>query len=252
VSGFYLRSWTLAPIGPQNSFGSVPPVISDGQLLSVKYAQAGDPYPLYAPPTRRTLSQAGLATILAEAQNDGLLGTVTSFECPHDPNAGMMAGTGTDHLVLIVGGVTREITASCPYEQPIPGPGAPASATWAAFQQFKRLLSDPSSWLGAEAGSETAYDPDKLAVLAVTSGLSAETPNPANVVQWPLATPFASFGVAAYGDRSAVVSGADVAKLLPVVKVAYATTAFRDGSGAFAEVIVRAFMPGEPDPCSAG
>ena len=49
-----------------------------------------------------------------------------------------------------------------------------------------------------------------------------------------------------------MVPGADVTKLLPVVKVAYGTTAFRDGSGAFAEVIVRAFMPGEPDPCSAG
>jgi hypothetical protein len=252
VSGFYLRSWTLAPVGPQNSFGNVPLVISDGQLLTVKYPPSANTYPLYASPTRRTISQAGLATILAEAQHDGLLGTVTSFECPHDPNAGMMAGTGTDHLVVIVGGVTHEITASCPYEQPTPGPGAPAPATWAAFQHLKKLLSDPSSWLGAEAGPETTYDPDKLAVMVLTSDLSAETPNPANVVQWPLAPPFASFGVAAYGDRCAVVLGADVAKLLPVVKVAYATTAFRDGSGAFAEVIVRAFMPGEPDPCSAG
>ena len=196
VSGFYLRSWTLAPVGPQNSFGNVPLVISDGQVLTVKYAPAGDPYPLYAPPTRRTLSQAGLATVVAEAQNDGLLGTVTSFECPHDPNAGMMAGTGTDHLVVIVGGVTHEITSSCPYEQPTPGPGAPAPATWAAFQHFKKLLSDPSSWLGAEAGPETTYDARRLAVLAGNRDVSAETPNPANVVQWPLAPPFASFGVA--------------------------------------------------------
>ena len=252
VSGFYLRSWTLAPVGPENSFGSVPTVISDGQLLTARYPSGTDNYPLYAPPMRRTISQAGLTTIVAEAQLDGLIGTATSFVCPHGVDDPMMAGTGTDHLVLIVGGVTHEITASCPYVQPTPGPGAPAPATWAAFQHFKKLLSDPASWLGAEAGPETAYDASQLAVLAVTQDVSAETPEPANVVRWPLATPFASFGIAAYGDRCAVVSGSDAATLLPVVKGAYATTVFRDGSGAFAELIVRVFMPGEPDPCRAG
>lgn len=252
VSSLYLRSWALAPIGPENSFGSVPIVISDGQLLTAKYSSATNLFPLYAPPMRRTISQAGLTTIVAEAQHDGLLGTVTSFVCPHGADDPMMAGTGTDHLVLIVSGVTHEITASCPYQQPTPGPGAPAPATWAAFEHFTKLLSDPASWLGPEAGPETPYDPAQLAVLAVTSDVSGETPDSANVVQWPLATPFASFGIAAYGDRCAVVSGSDAATLLAVVKGASATTAFRDGSGAFAELIVRVFMPGEPDPCQAG
>ncbi|MFI5259378.1 MAG: hypothetical protein ACHQ01_07210 [Candidatus Limnocylindrales bacterium] len=252
VSDFYLRSWTLAPIGPDNSFGSVPLVISDGQLLTATYAAGTDPYPLYAPPMRRTISQVGLTTIVTEAQSDGLLGTVSSFICPHGADDPMMAGTGTDHLVLIVVGVTHELSASCPYQQPSPGPGAPSPATWAAFEHFKKLLADPASWLGTQAGPPTPYDPAQLAVLAVPADISAGTPNPTNVVPWPLATPFASFGISSYGDRCAVVSGSDAATLLAVVKGASATTLFRDGSGAFAELIVRVFMPGEPDPCQGG
>ena len=124
--------------------------------------------------------------------------------------------------------------------------------TWAAFEYFKRLLSDPSSWLGAETGPETAYDPDKLAVLAEIEDPSAGTPSPANVVQWPLAATFSRFGVPYAGGHCAVVSGADLARLLPVVEAAYGTTVFRDGSGTFADLFVRAFMPGEPDPCAGG
>jgi hypothetical protein len=255
VSDLYLRFWSIAPIGPENSFGTVPLVVSGGQLLSVKYPSTADPYPLYVGPTRRTISAAGLAAIVSEAQRDGLLGASASFVCPHGPDDGMKAGTATQHLVLAVGGVSREMTASCPYVEPTPGPGLPAAATWAAFQRFVKLLADPSSWLGAQIGPATAYDPDRLAVLAVPMeagpDASAETPNPADVMAWPLATPFASFGVAAFGDRCAVVQGADVAKLLPVVKTANVSTVFRDSRGAYASLVVRAFMPGEPSPCGS-
>jgi hypothetical protein len=235
-----------------NSFGSVPIVISEGQLLTAKYPAGTDPYPLYAPPTSRIISQVGLTTIIAEAQNDGLLGPVASFVCPHGANDPMMAGTGSDHLVLVVGGVTHETTASCPYQQPTPGPGSPAPATWAAFEHFRTLLSDPVSWLGAAVGPQTAYVATRLAVLAVMQDVSLGTPDPASMVRWPLETPFASFGIESYGDRCAVVSGSDATTLLPVVKEAAATTVFRDANGVFAELIVRAFLPGEPDPCQVG
>lgn len=252
VAGFYLRSWGVAPVGPENTFGNVPTVISGSQLLSARYLVGPNPAPLYAPPTRQTISQVGLTKILAEAQNDGLLGPETSFVCPHSADAPMMAGTGTDYLVLIVGGVTHQLKASCPYQQPTLGPGAPAPVTWAAFEHFKNLLSDPASWLGAQIGSETAYDPARLAVLVVPQDVSLGTPDPADVVQWPLATPFASFGIAFFGFRCGVVADSDAATLLAVVKGSYETTVFRDASGAFAALIVRAFMPGEPDPCQAG
>jgi hypothetical protein len=246
-NAFYLRFWSVAPVGPENTFGSAPRVVSDGKLLTVAYPPVGDPYPLYFSPTSRSISPAGLAKIAAEAQSDGLLGKVTTFVCPHGADDPMMAGTATDHLVLVVAGAKHEMTSSCPYLEPTPGTGKPAAGTWAAFQRFKSLLADPSGWLGSDAGPATTYDPDKLAVLAFISDSSGERPS---VAEWPLAS-FASFGVAFAGGRCAVVAGSDAAALLPVVKTAIAATAFVDGSSTYADVIVRAFMPGEPDPCVA-
>jgi hypothetical protein len=72
------------------------------------------------------------------------------------------------------------------------------------------------------------------------------------VVKWPVATPFASFGVAYAGGRCAVMMGADATALVTAVKPVYVTAVFRDGGGNFAQLVVRAFMPGEPDPCAGG
>jgi hypothetical protein len=141
------------------------------------------PFPLYTGPTGRALSQAGLARIVAEARADGLLGQVTSFECPQAVSSGVVGivqgGAGPSFLVLIVNGVSHDLTASCYYVAPTTAPGTPAPGTYAAFQRFQKLLSDPSSWLGAEVGPETAYDPDRLAVLAIPFDTSAGTPEPA-------------------------------------------------------------------------
>ncbi len=253
----YLRFWTTYPsIGPVNSFGSVPLVISDGQLMTVEYTANARLSRLYRVPTRRALSQAGLARIVAEARDDGLLGSETSFKCPEAVSSGVVGdvqgGAGPSFLVLMVNGVGYDVTASCSSVAPTAAPGTPVPGTYAAFQRFQKLLSDPSSWLGAEVGPETAYDPDRLAVLAIPFDTSAGSPEPAQVVKWPLATPFASFGVAYAGGRCAVVTGADATALATAVKPTDITAVSRDGGGDFAQLVVRAFMPGEPDPCAGG
>jgi len=239
AGAFYLRYWSVAPLGPENTFGSAPVVISGGKLLSVVPRQVLDSDPLLVPATSRTITAAGLATIVA--------GATTTFVCPHAADAPMMAGTATEHLVLTVNGATHSLTASCPYQEPPLGSGKPAAGTWAAFRHFKNLLADPAAWLKTAAGSATAYDPDRLAVLVEASG-SGEVPL---VADWPLAS-FATFGVEFGGGRCAVVSGGDAATLLPVVKAATDATVFRDADGTVADVIVRAFLPGEPDPCKNG
>jgi hypothetical protein len=249
VNGFYLRAWTVAPIGMANTFSVAPRVISDAKMLTVTYPPASGNPPLYAPPSSRTISAAGLATIVAEAQSDGLLGKSTDFVCPHSADSGMIAGSGVDHLVLIVGGVSHEMSSSCPYPQPTPGTGKPAPATWAAFERFKELLADPSAWLGSAVGPATGYTPDSLAVLLTIHDPVAESFSPVNVTQWPLTTPLASFGIEVAGMRCGVVSGKDAATLLPVVKSAPGETMFRDGADSYADLVVRAFMPGEPSPC---
>ena len=247
AGAFYLQYWSVAPLGPENTFGNAPVVISGGKLMSVVSRQVLDSDPLLVPATARTITAAGLATIVAEAQSDGLLGTKTSFECPHAADAPMMAGTATEHLVLTVSGATHSLTASCPYQEPPLGSGKPAAGTWAAFRHFKNLLADPAGWLKTAAGTAVAYDPDRLAVLVEASG-SGEVPL---VADWPLAK-FATFGVELGGGRCAVVSGWDAATLLPVVRAATDATVFRDADGTVADIIVRAFMPGEPDPCKNG
>jgi hypothetical protein len=249
VSGFYLRAWTIAPIGMENTFGVAPRVISDGKLLTVTYPPASGNPPLYAQPNSRTISATGLAAIVAEAQSDGLVGKSTDFVCPHSEDSGMIAGSGVDHLVLIVGGVSREMSSSCPYPQPTPGTGKPAPATWAAFERFKKLLADPSAWLGSAVGPATGYTPDRLAVLLTIHDPVAESFSPVAVTKWPLATPIATFGVEIAGMRCGVVSGKDAATLLPVVKSAAGDSIFRDAGGTYADLVVRAFLPGEPNPC---
>jgi hypothetical protein len=247
----YLRSWTRhASIGPVNSFGNVPLVIANGELLSVNDQGTAGPVPLFTSPQRRSVSQAALRTILAEAETDGLLGEATSFVCPPAENGGVVVGgPGPTFLELVVNGVTYELSATCESAQPSVTPGTPAPATWAAFRRFTTLLSDASSWLGAEIGPAVAYDPDRLAVLVIPVDPSPATPNPADVVPWPLAGRFDSFGVAYAWGRCAVVSGPHTAALLAAVRPASADTVFRDGRGALAQLIVRTFMPGEPDPC---
>jgi hypothetical protein len=247
----YLRAWTThASIGPINAFGNVPLVISDGQLLSVPLGM-GDAVPLYTAPERRSLSAAALATIVAEARTDGLLGPVTSFACPPDPSGGeVIGGPGPDYLELSVDGVTHELIATCATVQPSVAPGTPEPGTWAAFKHFRALLSDPSGWLGTEIGPAVAYDPDQLAVLVIPVEAGAPTPAPNQVVAWPLAASFATFGVPFSGAHCAVVSGGDIATLLGAARTASLDTVFRDGRGVLAQLTVRPFMPGEPDPCA--
>lgn len=245
----YLRAWAQhASIGPINSFGNVPRVISDGQLLAVPLA-TGAAVPLFSAPERRSLSPAALETIVAEARNDGLLGTVTTFPCP--PSGGeVIGGPGPDFLVIGLDGVIYQLSATCATARPSLAPGTPEPATWAAFQHFKALLADPSGWLGAEIGPAVIYDPDRLAVLVMPVEAGAPTPPANQLVSWPLAGPFTTFGAPFAGARCAVVSDADVAPLLAAVKPVGADTVFRDGTGALATLIVRPFMPGEPNPCS--
>ena len=245
----YLRAWQQhASIGPINSFGNVPRVISEGQLLAVPLATGGE-VPLFSAPERRSLSPVALETIVAEARTDGLLGTVTSFPCPPSGDE-VIGGPGPDFLVLGLGGVIYQLSATCATVRPSLAPGTPEPGTWAAFQHFLALLADPSAWLGAEVGPAVPYDPDRLAVLVVPVEAGAPSPPPNQVVTWPLSTPFATFGAPFAGARCAVATDADVAPLLAAVKPVGAEAVFRDGTGALATLIVRAFMPGEPNPCA--
>jgi hypothetical protein len=245
-TGFYLRWWTTAALGPEDVFAVAPLVISDGSLVAVMYAEEA----LYTQPVSQTISPAGLAKIKAEALADGLLGSISSVECPHAAGAEPLAGASTGHLMIVVDGVSHELTAECAYDQPSPAPGTPEPGTWAAYQRFGNLLADPATWLGADLGPEQAFEPDGLLVLTLLVPDDIEVPDE-DLVTWPLES-FEAFG-SPLGDSDnncAVVRGADMASLLAVVEPLSQGAVFVDEAGDWRMLMVRAFMPGEPDPCA--
>jgi len=119
-----------------------------------------------------------------------------------------------------------------------------APGTAAAFETFWQKVTDASGWLDNELGAATSYEPTRLAVLTIPPVEASAGITP-NETAWPLSTPFASFG-AVYGGtggRCMVVSGADVTRLVPVVKQSNQLTRFVDSSGVKNSLVVRVSRP---------
>jgi hypothetical protein len=241
ASGFYLQAWRTQALPPPDTFGWLPSVtIADGQYIDGMVAiPTIYPGPIYTGLSTQSISAKGIDEIVAEARKDGLLGATADF-------GGAMAGGVVAHIELTVDGATYDLTGPLPADatETSDSPG-----TAAAFGAFWNRLGDLAGWLGAELGQSSPYAPASIAVLLTpptdaTSGITPkETP-------WPLSGTFATFG-SPYGgqDRCAVVSGADLGKLLPVVQASNALTRFIDSSGAKESLLVRVLLPGESSPC---
>jgi hypothetical protein len=242
-SGFYLRAWQSQALAPQYTFGWLPAVtIADGKFYDGMVASPTIyPGPIYTGLSLRPISSKGIDQIVAEARTDGLLETKTDFtEQP-------MPGSMTCHVQLIVDAVTHDLTGRCD-SSVARNSAAPGSS--GAFAAFWTRLTSLSVWLGPELGSSTVYVPSSLAVL-VGPPAEAQAGIAPNEKPWPLTTPFASFGspMGSVDSRCAVVSGADLALLLPAVEAANQLTRFVDSQAAQRSLQARALVPGEPDPC---
>lgn len=242
VGGFYLRAWKTQALAPQYTFTWLPlTTISDGKFIDGMVAvPAIYPGPLWVGPSVRTVSANGIAAIVAEARKDGLLGTKSDF-------GEILPGGIAGHIQMVVDGKTYDLSGD-------PNAGltaetlAPGSAT--AFVAFWEKVTGLAMWIPDELGQSTPYEPDRLAVLALppTDQTNGITPTE---VPWPLATPFSGFGTAMgnAANRCAVVTGADLATLEPVVKQSNQLTRFVDGEKVKDSLEVRVLVPGEPNPC---
>jgi hypothetical protein len=241
--GFYIRAWQTQALAPQYTFGWLATVtISDGQFIDGNIATpAIYPGPIYVGLQSRPISDAGIAAIVAEARKDGLLSDKTDFAT----NA--LPGSITTHIELRIYGVTRELTGPLPTGL-VPDSSAPG--TPAAYQLFWNQVTSVNSWLAADLGQGKSFTPTSLAVL-VTPPTEATAGIAANEKSWPLTSTFATFGKLYGGSvyRCATVTGADAAALLAVVVESNQLTHFTDSAGAKASLLVRAMLPGEPDPC---
>ena len=242
-TGFYLRAWQTQALAPQDTFSWLPVVtISDGRLIDGRVAvPAIYPGPLWIGPSAQPISATGIASIVAEARSLGLLGAKSDFT----DNA--LAGGVTGHVQVVVDGATHDLTGPVS----MPGSVSAAPGTADAFESFWQKVTNASGWLGSELGAATSYEPTRLAVLTIPPVEASAGITP-NETVWPLTTPFSSFG-AVYGGtggRCMVVSGADLTRLVPVVKQSNQLTRFVDSSGVKDSLVVRVLVPGEPGPCS--
>jgi hypothetical protein len=259
VNGFYLRSWSAGASNPDSLYFAVPQVISDGRLSYLPEAPWTDdaPTPIYVAPVTRSISQAGLAAIVARAEADGLLGAASTFDCPPDTSGEPLIGGVVPHFELRVNGVTHIISGSCAFAQPTEAAGSPAPGTWAAFDDFAAYVDNLSGSLDAELGPETPFEPTALIVWAAPAeeawwGPFQPDPGAASKA-WPLSTPLASFGnevhwsgvAAPDPSRCTLLTGADVPKLLAGVKGVNDGVRFTDGTTSKV-LAIRVVMPGEP------
>jgi hypothetical protein len=241
-TGFYLRTWQTQALAPQVTFAQLPSItIADGQFIDGRVAvPAIYPGPLWIGPSVRSISADGIASIVAEAQAAGLLGA------RHDFTDASLSGAVTGQMEMIVDGVTHDLTG--PVSAPGGVPATPGTA--AAFEAFWQKLANTTGWLAAALGPTAPYQPTRLAVLAIppveaSSGIApTETP-------WPLTAPFSTFGTAfgGTGGRCAVVSGADLTRLVALAKQSNQLTRFVDADGVKNSLLIRVLVPGEPSPC---
>ncbi|HJX67712.1 MAG TPA: hypothetical protein VJ258_03180 [Candidatus Limnocylindrales bacterium] len=244
VSGFYLRASQSQALAAQYTFGWLPlATIAEGKFYDGMIAiPTIYPGPLYVGLSYQTISSKGIDEVVAEARTDGLLGTKTDFlEQP-------MPGSVTCHVQLIVDGVTHDLTGQCGSTD---AQNAAAPGSSGAFAAFWNKLTSLSAWLGPELGSSVAYVPSRLAVLVTPPVVLQDSPIAPNQKPWPLAAPFASFGspMGSADVRCAVLSGADLATLLPAVQAGNQLTRFVDSQAVERSLQARVLLPGEADPC---
>jgi hypothetical protein len=244
-NGFYLRTWQTQALPTPYTFGWLPSAtIADGQYINgVVAVPMIYPGPIYIGLPARPISTAGIDAIVAEARKDGLLDAKTDFT--GEP----MPGSILTHIRLTVDGVTHDLTGPLPTAVSS-GPATPG--TTAAYLALLSLVTSIESWLAADLGPSTPYQPDRIAVL-LTPPTDANGGIAAKEDMWPLASPFETFGKAyGAGNRCATVTGPDLKLLLPVIQASNQLTLFFDSVDARMTMQAMVLVPGDDGPCPQG
>jgi hypothetical protein len=244
ADGFYMRTYRTQALPPPYTFGWLPTsTVADGQYIDGLVAvPAIFPGPIYTTMSARTISSGAIDAIITEAQKDGLLGSKTDFSGEPAP------GSVMTHIDMTINGVNHDL------EGPIPTgavPGTAAPGTTAAYEVFWAQVTSIDTWLAADLGPSAPYVPTRLAVLLTAPADATGAPASPAENAWPLAVTFAAFGQQYGGptDRCGIVSGADLASLLPVLQAGNALTRFVDSTGAKVSAQAVAVVPSDPGPC---
>lgn len=239
--------WDGGFVAPGTILGRLPQIVvyADGRVVMPGPQIEIYPGPLMPALQVRTLTPDALARLVQLAKDKGLLRDA------HYDFAGIADAT-TTVLTLDVDGHRYTVSAYALMEAGADGSAwadamdDASKAGRAALREFIDALTGvPES---GYAGPWATYAPTALRLYAAPAGARPDDMVPAgDPVAWPLAdlavagTPV---GDGSLGFRCQVVTGADLAKVRPVLDDANQLTVFRSGDGAWA-LIVRPLLPGE-------
>jgi hypothetical protein len=225
------------------TYGRLPVVLvtADGRVYTQGPQIEIYPGPLLPNVQVRTLTPAALASLLDLARDRGLLADA-SYGFPG------IADASTTVLRITVDGATSTVSAYALGETGADDAmGQPLDAATAAGRAALRSFLDELTGLpdAAWANAGEAYAPTALRVVA-----SPYVPQPDadwQAVEWPLADLGSAGEAPLRGDdtlRCQVLSGADVATVMPLLEGANQQTPFRS-TGADYALTVRPMLPGE-------
>lgn len=240
---FWLRMSTFQAIPPVNLFAMGPAAVIDGAGMYIVpgAVPAIYPGPLVTPLFARQVSDAGLETIIGWADELGLLTGSTDFT-----DGGGIPGGVTGTIELTVDGRLVTLAGIPDMVVPDPAPGSPQ-----AFAELWRRVAALSETLPGELGPEAPYAPSGYAILVGPPPVP-EAGVPANIADWPLDLPVATFGGPVQGGsyRCGLVEGEDAVTLGPALGAANQLTQWvqdPETSATFG-LTVRPIVAGE-NPC---
>jgi hypothetical protein len=179
----------------------------DGRLITMGAQVAIFPGPAMPPLQLTQVTPTGMQRILRAAQAAGLLGPDRHYDYPG------IADAGTTEFTLAANGQTHKVSAYALFE------GGDLTQLPPADRQARQLLlefqedlSDVRGRLGSDvAGPEQQYAPRAIRIV-VSPGdpKGADDPNLVRIIDWPLATPLATFGEVRRDVRCGVLEGADL------------------------------------------
>jgi hypothetical protein len=246
--GYWLRMTTSQAIPPEQRFsvGPVALITADGRYLEPGAVPAIYPGPLVGPIFGRQVSDAGRQQIVGWARELGLLDGPTDFT-----GGASMPGGVTGTIELTVDGSLVKLTGA-PGEMGAPAAASPAPGTPQAFAELWRRVATLPDTLPGELGPEQPYTPDGYALLVGPAPVPPQDMK-ANLQDWPLATPLATYGKPVENGtlRCGTSFGDDAAALGHAFETANQLSQWVQDPGASATfgLTVRPIVMGE-DPCA--
>ncbi len=191
-----------------------------------------------------TLTEEAVQTILEAAQDAGLMDGDASYGYPCIADA-------ADTVFTVNAGGTTSVVSAYALELSDLGtePGDCGDVDTAAREklaEFNRMLGDLQSWLPeGSIGPEEPYEPTEMRVFVLP--YQGEPELPQAETEWPLSEPLVAFGEpVADGNeaRCGVVSGDDLAELLPLAQQANELTPWTSGGEQY-RLVFRPLLPDE-------